>query len=168
MRHWALSIAVATIACSARQAALDAMSEPEQTTLRQFDERGLEPAPAVPPLRGEVHPEQWDPAKLFIDDLVIEEAVACLYDANTILAQMTHTYAETVYTVTLRHPPGMTVSSEGFVDDANWMRSETRAGVATYEAKFREDHDDFRAIKVRLEAPSKLRPCRQADATMRE
>ena len=105
-------------------------------------------------------PQDWDPATLYIDDKPAENAVACLYDPNTLLAQMTHRQAETVYTVSLRHPPMMTTSSEGFTDDADWVRTETTGDSASYEARFGTDHDDFRATTVKLVAPVKLRPCR--------
>lgn len=131
-------------------------------TLPEATERGLKRADPVPPLRGgyEAVPSQWSQAAIHIDDQPVHGAVACLYDPYTILAQPSAPGAETIYTVALRHPPVMTTSSEGFVDQADRMRVETEGGVATYEAKFGKDRDDFRAKRVRIEAPADLRPCR--------
>jgi len=128
----------------------------------QAEARGLNRADAVPTVKGgyEKVPTQWDEARIYIDDRVDEAAKACLRDPNTILAQFAFEGAETIYTVSLRHPPMITASSEGFVDESDWMRAETDADAAVYEAKFGTDRDDFRAKRVRIEAPRKLRPCR--------
>ncbi|MEO0601652.1 MAG: hypothetical protein AAF211_09455 [Myxococcota bacterium] len=155
------------IGCSSRglriEALADATVDPafvEGETLA----RGLVKADPVPPPPepgyGDATPAQWDEARILIDDAVEESAMACLRDPNTILAQFAHGEAETIYTVSLRHPPTMTASAEGFVDEASTVRIETKQGQASYAAKFGKDRDDFRAKRVRIEAPAALRPCR--------
>ncbi|MEN0064076.1 MAG: hypothetical protein AAGA48_18125 [Myxococcota bacterium] len=165
MGRWAIGIAWFGIACVVKDGATEALVEPDEATAVRArgpaEERGLDRASAVP-LRGgyENVPKQWDKAKIFLDDKPAAGARACLYDANTILAQFSHGEAETIYTVTLQHPPMMTASSEGMSDEANWMRMESRDDMALYEAKFGKDRDDFRSKRVKIEAPADLRPCR--------
>ena len=168
MHRWLIGLALTGIGCAAKENLTEGLESAADQVGAAIAEsevlaRGLVRAEPVPPLRGgyDDPPDQWDEARIYLDDKPAEGAVACLRDPSTILAQFSHGEAETIYTVSLRHPPMMTASSEGYSDDADWVRTETREGAASYEARFGKDRNDFGSKRVIIEAPADLRPCRR-------